>query len=108
MFCPAWSLTPSDPGSLPSPSTANSSKLIRSWGYCRLSGADFGVPSTNSDVIVSHRQLHVRQYQIQRLATLNDELTAANARQLISGWPDLVLMRPLRPVMPPISADHGF
>src|SRR3954468_602716 len=33
MFSPAWSLTPSDPGSLPSPSTANSSKLIRSWGY---------------------------------------------------------------------------
>src|SRR3954464_9063981 len=33
MSCPAWSLTPSDPGSLPSPSTANSSKLIRSWGY---------------------------------------------------------------------------
>src|SRR3954447_11860648 len=33
MFSPAWSLTPLDPGSLPSPSTANSSKLIRSWGY---------------------------------------------------------------------------
>src|SRR4051794_10546016 len=33
MFSPAWSLTPSDPASLPSPSSANSSKLIRSWGY---------------------------------------------------------------------------
>src|SRR4051794_34543902 len=36
MSCPAWSLTRSDPGSLPSPSTANSSKLIRSWGYGAL------------------------------------------------------------------------
>src|SRR3954470_7854809 len=32
MFSPASSLTPSDPGSLPS-STANISRLIRSWGY---------------------------------------------------------------------------
>src|SRR3954449_3389077 len=40
MFSPAWSLTPSDPGSLPSPSTANSSKLIRSWGYIASVGVD--------------------------------------------------------------------
>src|SRR3954465_2914917 len=33
MFSPASSLTPSDPGSLPSPSTANISRLIRSWGF---------------------------------------------------------------------------
>src|SRR4051794_1695827 len=33
MSSPALSLTPSDPGSLPSPSTANSSKLIRSWDF---------------------------------------------------------------------------
>src|SRR3954463_4767334 len=39
MFSPAWSLTPSDPGSLPSPSTANSSKLIRSWGYLQPDAA---------------------------------------------------------------------
>src|SRR4051812_11290482 len=36
MFSPASSLTPSDPGSLPSPSTANISRLIHSWGYNRL------------------------------------------------------------------------
>src|SRR3954471_20045122 len=35
MFSPASSLTPSDPGSLLSPSTANISRLIRSWGYKR-------------------------------------------------------------------------
>src|SRR5690348_12257737 len=35
-------------------------------------------------------------------------LAAAHSRQLVSRWPDLVLMRPLRPVVPPISADHGF
>src|SRR3954464_4314799 len=35
MFSPASSLMPSDPGSLPSPSTANISRLIRSWGYLR-------------------------------------------------------------------------
>src|SRR3954468_11184248 len=33
MFSPASSLTLSDLGSLPSPSTANISRLIHSWGY---------------------------------------------------------------------------
>src|SRR4051794_32230042 len=37
MFSPASSLMPSGPGSLPSPSTANISRLIRSWGYLRTS-----------------------------------------------------------------------
>src|SRR3954463_5179063 len=40
MFSPASSLTPSDPGSLPSPSTANISRLIRSWGYVRQSSVN--------------------------------------------------------------------
>src|SRR3954467_8079714 len=37
MFSPASSLTPSDPGSLPSPSTANIFRLIRSWGHLTTS-----------------------------------------------------------------------
>src|SRR4051794_23564328 len=39
MFSPASSLTPSDPESLPSPSTANISGLIRSWGNLSRRGA---------------------------------------------------------------------
>src|SRR4051794_29196866 len=39
MFSPASSLTPSDPGNLPSPSTANISRLIHSWGYIKMRDA---------------------------------------------------------------------
>src|SRR3954452_18370601 len=38
MSSPASSLTPSDPGSLPSPSTENVSSLIRSWGWVDFTG----------------------------------------------------------------------
>src|SRR3954452_1335118 len=42
MSSPASSLTPSDPGSLPSPSTENISSLIRSWGLLLREKADKG------------------------------------------------------------------
>jgi len=38
MSSPASSPTPSDPANLPSPSSENKSRLIRSWGYLEIGG----------------------------------------------------------------------
>src|SRR4051812_47520398 len=60
MFSPASSLTPSDPGSLPSPSTANSSKLIRSWGYLQfpISYRDLEAMLADRGVAVDHTTMY--------------------------------------------------